>query len=73
MCLENEDIWGGGGEESRKSSKVIRGDHFSEVTFKGRDWLNFTLFSLKSFAPPSPHPEINNDRSLTELMSSLCH
>ena len=24
---------GGGG--SRKSSKVIRGDHFSEVTFKG--------------------------------------
>ena len=25
--------WGGG--ESRKSSNVIRGDHFSEVTFKG--------------------------------------
>ena len=24
--------WGGG---SRKSSNVIRGDHFSEVTFKG--------------------------------------
>ena len=31
ICLENEDMeWG-----SRKSSKVIRGDHFSEVTFKG--------------------------------------
>ena len=26
---------GGGGEGSRKSSNVIRGDHFSEVTFKG--------------------------------------
>ena len=25
--------WGGGG--SRKSSNVIRGDHFREVTFKG--------------------------------------
>ena len=25
--------WGGG---LRKSSNVIRGDHFSEVTFKGR-------------------------------------
>ena len=31
-CLENEDMLGG----SRKSSKVISGDHFSEVTFKGR-------------------------------------
>ena len=31
--LENEDKRGGGG--SRKSSKVIREDHFSEVTFKG--------------------------------------
>ena len=31
ICLENEDMeWG-----LRKSSKVIRGDHFSEVTFKG--------------------------------------
>ena len=31
ICLENEDMgWG-----SRKSSKVIRGNHFSEVTFKG--------------------------------------
>ena len=26
---------GGTGRGSRKSSKVIRGDHFSEVTFKG--------------------------------------
>ena len=26
---------GGGGGGSRESSKVIRGDHFSEVTFKG--------------------------------------
>ena len=25
----------GGGGESRKSSNVIRGDHFSKVTFKG--------------------------------------
>ena len=30
--LENEDMGGGG---PRKSSNVIRGDHFSEVTFKG--------------------------------------
>ena len=33
ICLENEDIGVGG--RSRKSSKVIWGDHFSEVTFKG--------------------------------------
>ena len=26
---------GRGGGESRKSSNVIRGDHFSKVTFKG--------------------------------------
>ena len=32
ICLENEDMGGGG---SRKSSKVIRSDHFSEVTLKG--------------------------------------
>ena len=34
IFLENEDMggWGGG---SRKSSNVIREDHFSEVTFKG--------------------------------------
>ena len=38
-----------GGERSRKSSKVIRGDR-----------LNFTLFSPKS----SPPQTINNDRSL---------
>ena len=37
MYLENEDLGGGGGgrEGWRKSSKVIRADHFSEVTFKG--------------------------------------
>ena len=33
--LENEDKRGGGGGGSRQSSKVIREDHFSEVTFKG--------------------------------------
>ena len=32
MCSENEDM---GVEGSRKSSKVIRGDHFGELTFKG--------------------------------------
>ena len=32
ICLENEGMEGGG---SRESSKIIRGDHFSEVTFKG--------------------------------------
>ena len=32
IFLENEDMGGGG---SRKSSNVIREDHFSEVTFKG--------------------------------------
>ena len=31
ICLENEDTWGG----SRKSSKVFRGDHLSEVILKG--------------------------------------
>ena len=36
--------WGG----SRQLSNVIREGHFSEVTFKGRDQLNFTLFSTKS-------------------------
>ena len=44
--------YAGGG--SPKSSKVIKGDLFSEVTLKGRDWLNFTLCSLKSFAPLPP-------------------
>ena len=32
ICLKNEDVGGGG---SRKSSKVTRGDHFGEATFKG--------------------------------------
>ena len=31
ICLETEDMGGG----IAKSSKVIRGDHFSEVAFKG--------------------------------------
>ena len=31
ICLENEGMVGG----SRKSSKVIRGDHFTEETVKG--------------------------------------
>ena len=31
IWLENEAMWGG----SRKSSKFIKEDHFSEVTFKG--------------------------------------
>ena len=35
ICLENEGMEGGGGAGSRESSKNIRGDHFSEVTFKG--------------------------------------
>ena len=35
MYLENEDLGGGGGGGWRKSSKVIRAEHFSEVTFKG--------------------------------------
>ena len=33
--MKTWDVEGGGGGGSRKSSKVIRGDHFSEVTFKG--------------------------------------
>ena len=33
ICLKNEDV--GGGRGSRKSSKVTRGDHFGEATFKG--------------------------------------
>ena len=32
ICLKDEDVGGGG---SRKSSKVTRGDHFSEAAFKG--------------------------------------
>ena len=54
----------GGGGESPKSSTVIRGDHFSEVTFQRGDRLNFTLFSPKSSPLP---PAINNDRSLIVL------
>ena len=33
ICLENEDMGEGGDRE--KSSRVIRGDDFGEVTFKG--------------------------------------
>ena len=32
ICLENEDM---GVEGSRQKSKVIKGDHFGELTFKG--------------------------------------
>ena len=32
ICLENKGMGRGG---SRKSSKVVKGDHFSEVTLKG--------------------------------------
>ena len=46
---------GGGG--SRKSSKVTRGDHFGEATFKGGDRLKFTSFSPKSSPLPPPHDE----------------
>ena len=42
ICLENEDMEGG----SRKSSKVIRGHHFSEVAFKGE------MFYLAQNPPP---------------------
>ena len=39
ICLENEHMWWVGGGERRqglwKSSKVIRWDHFREVTFRG--------------------------------------
>ena len=45
---------------SRKSSKVIKGDHLSEVTFKGGYQLNFTLF----IPNPPPTPAMNNNRSL---------
>ena len=33
VCLENEDMWGGG---IAKVIESYRGDHFSEVTFKRR-------------------------------------
>ena len=39
--------WRGGGG-SQKSSKVVRGDYFSEVTFKEGGRRNFTLFNPKS-------------------------
>ena len=36
ICLENEDMGGGGGGlKTRELSKVIGGNHFSEETFKG--------------------------------------
>ena len=34
ICLEKEDMEGGGGGASRKSSKVIKRYHFGELTFK---------------------------------------
>ena len=56
----------GGGGGSRKSSKVIRGHHFSEVLkhSKGESVKFYPLLSPKSSAPtPSPQA-INNDWSL---------
>ena len=35
MYLENEDLGGGGGGGGESPQKVLGGDHFSEVTFKG--------------------------------------
>ena len=56
--------WGRG---TRKSSNVIRGDHFSEVVaLKGRGGrLKFHLV-LPQILPPPP-PAMNNDRSLNNL------
>ena len=36
ICLENEDMGGGGegGGNCESHQKLLRGDHFSEVTFK---------------------------------------
>ena len=34
ICMKKGRHGGGGGGVSRKSSKVTRGNHFSEVTFK---------------------------------------
>ena len=60
ICLESEDM----GRGLRKSSKVIRGDHFREVTLKG----GITLFSPKS----SPVPRaINNDRALIKSCEQI--
>ena len=54
ICLDNEDMEGGGGGGDReKHQKLLEGpDHFSEETIKGGDWLNFTLFSPESSPPP---------------------
>ena len=57
---------GGGGGGSRKSSKVIRGHHFSEVLkhSKGESVKFYPLLSPKSSAP-TPNPQaISNDWSL---------
>ena len=35
MYLENEDLGGGGGGDGESHQKLLGGDHFSEVTFKG--------------------------------------
>ena len=50
MYLENEDLGGGGGW--RKSSEVISGDHFSEVTFKGG------IDKISSCLVPNPPPPL---------------
>ena len=50
ICLENEDKGGG----TRKSSKVFRADHFSEVFKQRGDLLKMTLFSPESSAAHPP-------------------
>ena len=57
---------GRGRGESRKSSNVISGDHFSELTFKGGS-AKFNLVYPQILRPPPPPPPlqaINNDQSL---------
>ena len=55
--------WGRG---TRKSSNVIRGDHFSEVvTFKGGRSAKISPCLAPN--PPPPPPAMNNDRSLNNL------
>ena len=52
--------WGWGGGGSRKSSNVIRDDHFSEVTFKGGSakFLNPKFFPLPKLTDICTHDRI---------------
>ena len=58
ICLENEGMGGGAGG-SRKSSNVIRDDHFSEVTFKGGSakFLNPKSFPLPKLTDICTRPD----------------